>query len=284
METPEVQRMISEIESFLRAPEPDEPGYPPHMPRKGPRPTLPAWRRPLFAILVAIALIVGFTEFFQAPPQPLSGRDLASNAPAGPGYKFLATNRSGTPVRWNPCEAIRYTTDFSGAPAYAGTDLAQAIKTISQVSGLRFVQVPPAATQGQGGPKGSAASSPVEAGAPVLISWGVPGSGLARAVPVAAVDQMAGHAVYVSGTVSFYTPAARLAPGFGPGGLGVLMLRELAQLVGLAPVASPGELMDPSQLPRLSGFGPGDLIGLRRLGSASGCISAAKGSVLEPVL
>lgn len=96
------------------------------------------------------------------------GADHATAAPAGPGYLFLLVNRSGTPVRWNPCQPISYQLDLAGAPSWAQTDIGDAISSISTATGITFV--PDGSTDqfpsGQV-PAGSTADNP----APVVIAW-----------------------------------------------------------------------------------------------------------------
>jgi hypothetical protein len=47
------------------------------------------------------------------------------------------------------------------------------------------------------------------------------------------VDSVSGHGDYVTGMVMIDSQAAGRSPGFGAGGLGVVLLHELGHLVGL---------------------------------------------------
>lgn len=237
----------------------------------------------------------------------LDGPDHASIAPPGPGYNFLQVNRSGTPVRWNPCLPIYYQLDLSAAPAWATSDLARALTAISVASGIRFVYEGP--TNQFPGTEIPPGAGPTQS--PVVIAWATPdqsqkahlptdlasanssvfpvgADALARAEPVVSADQLTGHGVYVTGTVVISAAASELKSGFGPGSDGVLLLHQLGRLVGLADVTDPasaGEVMNPKVLSTgVTGLGSGDVAGLRRLGSSSGCLDVPANGTLEPAV
>ncbi len=220
------------------------------------------------------------------------GADRASAAPAGPGYAFLRVNPTGTPVRWNPCQAIQYQLDLAAAPAWAYGDIARAIADVSQATGIPFVYSGPT----NHFPSQSVALGSAQAPWPVVIAWAsatqtrtanlavdtseiagaFPGEtdALARTVPVMAQDRSTGQGVYVSGSVVIGSAASSLPAGFGSGGDGVLLLHELGQLVGLAEMTAAGQVMDPSAVSDgVHGLGLGDRAGLDRLGRSSGCLS-----------
>jgi len=101
---------------------------------------------------------------------------------------------------------------------------------------------------------------------------------LGRAGPGALVDPITGHGVYVTGAVLIDAAAANLSPGFGPGGLGAVLMHELGHLVGLGHTQDPTQIMNPQLLQTKDGtYGAGDLAGLARLGAASGCLKVPKG-------
>lgn len=257
---------------------------------------------PKWTVLRAV-IVVAVLGLLLALPSLLPGRssggsggaDHASAAPAGPGYSFLRVNRSGTPVRWNPCSPIYYVTNLSAAPAYASAELRSAVAQISRATGILFVDRGSTTAFPSGGGDISAGG---QAG-PVVIAWadsaqtskiGFPAGAtgadaLARTEPIAAVNQTTGHGVYVTGTVLIGAGADQLPQGFAPGGLGVLLLHEFGHLVGLGNVATPGQVMNANVLKTPTAkLGPGDLAGLTRLGTASGCESVPSGSTFEPTL
>jgi hypothetical protein len=260
------------------------------------------------AVLVA-ALVVGLILIpviwpSQSPGGGSAAGDHASAAPAGAGYNFLRYNRSGTPVRWDPCTPIQYQLDLDAAPSWARSDLASALERISAATGIQFV---PAGITSQF-PSSQVPAGSAGAESPVVIAWADPGQSaslnllsqlgsappgapapdvdsLAQTVPVAADDQVAGHMVYVSGSVILSSAAAQLPSGFKAGGEGVLMLHELGRLVGLGEVSDGRQVMSPQALSAgATDLGPGDRAGLGRLGSASGCLQVPRSASLEPVL
>lgn len=264
--------------------------------RNGLPPEPPRWTVLRAVLVVAVlGLLLALPSLLPRSSGASGGADHASAAPAGPGYSFLRVNRSGTPVRWNPCSPVYYVTNLTSAPAYASAELQSAVGQISRATGILFVDRGATSTFPAGGGDISAGG---QAG-PVVIAWadsaqsakiGFPAGAtgadaLARTEPIAAVDQSTGHGVYVTGTVLIGAGAARLPQGFGPGGQGVLLLHELGHLMGLGNVATPGQVMDTNVLGTPTAkLGSGDLAGLKRLGTASGCESVPSGATFEPSL
>ena len=266
-------------------------------PSRGLPPEPPKWT-PLRAVIVCavlLALLVLPALYSRHSNANSGSGDHASAAPAGPGYSFLRVNRSGTPVRWNPCSPVYYETDLGSAPAYAGADLQAAVSDISRVTGILFVNSGSTAAFPTTGP----VLTPGGQVGPVVIAWanpaqtsqvGIPAGAtgadaLARTIPVAAVDENTGHGVYVTGTMTIAADAKKLPEGFGPGGLGVLFLHQLGHLVGLSTVTSPGQIMSADVLSAGTGsFGAGDLAGLKRLGTGSGCLQAPSRATFQPSL
>ncbi|HET9076051.1 MAG TPA: hypothetical protein VFN68_03900 [Acidimicrobiales bacterium] len=222
-----------------------------------------------------------------------AGADRASAAPAAAGYSFLQRNRSGTPVRWNPCQPIYYVTNLAAAPPTAAADLQQAVSQISKATGIMFVDRGSTTTF----PGGGSVIDPSGPAGPVVIAWADPAQtsridfpagstgadALARAEPIAETDQNGGHGVYVTGTVLISSAAGRLPSGFGPGGRGMLFLHELGHLMGLGNVPDAGQVMNEQVLATSTrSLGSGDLAGLKRLGSASGCLNVPATGTFQP--
>ena len=255
------------------------------------------WRR--YARVAAVVGLIGVAMALQrqalgparSSASPGPGSDHASTAPAGPGYSFLRVNPTGAPVRWNPCQAVHYRTNLSRAPANAASDLEQAIARLSRATGLRFVDdgsttVIPATTYGL--------DSHLHA-KPAIIAWatGAQTDGLGRTGDTLGwltahelgrggekvlIDPVSHQGVAVSGSVVIDADASRaLRPGFGPTSLGVVLMHELAHMVGLGHVNDPNDIMNPSVSPATIGsWSPGDLAGLTRLGASSGCLTVPK--------
>jgi hypothetical protein len=117
--------------------------------------------------------------------------------------------------------------------------------------------------------------------APVLVGWVDPrtssfnfdpGGHEAAGVAGPLYPDPGPHDIYVSGVVAINVADPNM-PGFGsPGAQGPVVLHELAHVLGLGHFTAQGELMEPSG-GGMTGFGPGDLEGLRELGRSAGCLN-----------
>ncbi len=262
--------------------------------RAGGAPTGPAWtpvRSVIVAVGLALLLMLPYALSRPSAANP-DGPDVASAAPAGPGYAFLRVNPSGTPVRWNPCQPVYYQLDLAGAPSWAQNDIAHALEQVSVVTGIQFVYSGPTNQF----PNGVIPLGTGTAPSPVVIAWASaaesraqhlpltlseaqgafpgPTDALGRAVPILAKDALTGRMVYVSGSLVLSAAAAALPAGFVPGGDGVLLLHEMGRLMGLGEVSDTAQVMSPQALSSGSiGFAAGDRAGLSRLGRSSGCLA-----------
>lgn len=194
-------------------------------------------------------------------------------------FTFMASH-AGDPVRWNPCEAIHYVVNLGAAPTGSLKDVQDAVLRLTDATGIAFVY------------DGFSDEVPVldrdvfqpsrygDRWAPVLIGWVDPRtSSIAFVVDGQEAAGIAGPLtpdtradVYVSGVVAI-NAADPNPPGFAsPGAQGPVVLHELAHVLGLGHIKAQGELMEPSG-GGVTDFGPGDLEGLRELGSSAGCLS-----------
>ena len=207
-------------------------------------------------------------------------RAVEGPAPASAGWGPVYVDEQGRPGRWDPCTPVPYVVQAGWIPDAGRADLAEALRRLSEASGLRFVD------------EGDTDELPVrdrsayqperygERWAPLLVGWvpasstdvgigdGVQGISLAIAVP-----QVGGPSI-VSGQVVL-DAGHRLASGFGPGTTdGEVLLHELAHAVGLGHVLDPTQVMYSTTTSSESQFGAGDRAGLAAVGAAAGCHAA----------
>jgi hypothetical protein len=178
---------------------------------------------------------------------------------------------NGSPVRWNPCQPIRYVTNLAKAPSFARVSLNTAISQVEQASGLDLVWAGNTSELPSGHRSGSdvlvafasAEDFPMPAGA---AGWGKP-----RSVPTAT-----GGRVYASGQV-VVRPSSAANPWTegvsSPNSLERFLMHELGHLVGLDHVDRTTEMMTDLGYGYPPGWGPGDRRGLAALGRPGGCIT-----------
>ncbi len=225
-------------------------------------------------VLVLVLALAGWTWHLSRPGTSLGQ---PAPAPAGEGgFVFSATkdDGSGRPVTFDPCKPIHYVVRPDGAPPSGQAMVAAAIAEVSRATGLVFIG---------DGVTGEAPSRnrhsreqwPLgDEAAPVLIAWStaaespdLAGDVAGFAGPVQVAPSGPGTARYVSGQVVLDAEDLAHAPGdaLGQEAVRLVLLHELAHLVGLAHVADPAQLMFPEATP-VTGYAPGDLRGLHELG------------------
>jgi hypothetical protein len=198
-------------------------------------------------------------------------------------YSFLEARPGGCqPVRFNPCEPIHYVVNAALAPPGAIDDLHEAIHRVEAASGLTFLDD---GSTDEPASLNRPLSQPQRYGnrwAPILVVWdhGAPfrmditNPAGGRSTPVEGVS-VSGILIVNVDAVADDHGNLHPAPGFGEGATwGRIFIHELGHLVGLGHVAHSDEIMF-TELGVQRGeatFQPGDLKGLRLLGTDAGCV------------
>jgi hypothetical protein len=199
-------------------------------------------------------------------------------------YAFLEARPGGClPVRFNPCEPIRYVVNAALAPAGALDDLQAAITKVEEATGLSFVN---------DGPSDEPATvnrlifQPQRYGArwaPVLVVWAHGADYQMEPTNPAGGKSFTADETYVSGVLIVNVDAvasdggrSRPGNGFGEGTTwGRVFIHELSHIVGLGHVARSDQIMFPELGVQRgeAAFHAGDLAGLRALGKDAGCLT-----------
>lgn len=190
-------------------------------------------------------------------------------------YAYLEAQRGGClPVRYNPCEPIRYVINSALAPPGVVDDLREAMRRVQEASGLTFVDDGPTDEQATVNRTLSQARYG-NRWAPLLISWERGERFRMDATNPAGGQSTAVEDVYVSGVLIVNADATPPARGFGEGGTwGRVFMHELGHIVGLGHVARSDQIMF-AELGVQRGradFHAGDLTGLRLIGREAGCV------------
>lgn len=225
--------------------------------------------RTVFVLLVLVSLAL-------AAAGAESQAQLSAASRGGPSepYRFAATGPDGSPARWDPCSAHRVYVDLRHAPAGAVADLVAAFGRADAVSGLRFhLAGGTRAGLNRSWRSRTTGRSP-SAWAPITVRWAPPGQplaipGKAALTRTSWVTDPRGRDIYVTASITFASTAGRQhSTGAGRPELRAIAEHEIGHLLGLAHVSDPHQLMY-AVVGRVTGYGPGDRTGLRRLGHGS---------------
>jgi hypothetical protein len=252
---------------------PPPPG--PHWQQTFPAPGARKPRRALITIVSVMTVLVMVT----VAAAPVLNRFVQTSAQDE--YRFLETDDSGHPARWNPCEPIHYVVNLGHAPAGSLLDVQEAVQRVSDATGISFAydgytdEVPflhrdPYQPDRYG-----------DQWAPVVIAWTSPtGTDIPFhknghvAAGIASPELPYGNTgnVFVSGWVVINVNDPN-PPGFDTTGeQGPVVQHELGHIVGMGHAKEQGELMEPSG-GGMTDWGPGDLEGLKKLGRGAGCLT-----------
>jgi hypothetical protein len=187
-------------------------------------------------------------------------------------HTFLYQTGAGH-ARWNPCQPIHYWLNAKEAPAGGVAAAREALRRISQITKLHFVD------------KGKTREVPRQGRRQhheLIIAWVRPGQtnyGLGGGELGVGGGEARGYTPKDTQVVSGYAvldSTEKLKPGFGAGLTeGELLLHELGHMTGLDHVKATSQIMYPFLSARPAAiYGAGDYRGLKLLGRSQGCIAA----------
>ncbi|MDQ3642446.1 MAG: hypothetical protein M3450_13525 [Actinomycetota bacterium] len=211
-------------------------------------------------------------------------------------YTFLFVTAQGCqPVRFNPCQPIRYALNRRLATDAHVADLVEAVRKVSDATGMQFQRVADTDEDPRQVPRPRRQADGTFTWPPVVIGWArlgtgdaLRGRGGARAEPGVVVGGggrpeivgdviVTGNLILNLDAVSDIETSTPVPHGFGTGvNWGRIILHELAHVIGLGHVESRTSIMNEAltqQTLSSSEWGAGDLIGLRQLGREGGCVT-----------
>lgn len=235
-------------------------------------------RRPLRRLAIAALLLLALScshtgKALVAP----TVTDLRLAAPGifGDGGYVFALETAGQPVTFSSCDPIRIVVNDALQPPGADGIVEEAATEVSRASGLSLTIT---GTTSEVPTPDRALEQPRYGfgWAPVLIAWTTPevipelaGDTIGRGGPRGVTYEASGLRTYVTGHVFLDAPALGRLLARGDEYRAVVratVMHELGHVLGLDHVDSPFELMSGDDY-RLTRFGPGDLAGLRKLGT-----------------
>lgn len=177
------------------------------------------------------------------------------------------------PARWNPCVVISYQVNPRNMPKHGMADLTEALRRVSQVSGLRFryagtTRVTPVA--GYDGPGTGR----------FVVAWSTRAQARGLLHPAAAgvawtSTRGGSRPRILTGSITMEASFARTAPaGFGAGSPhGMVLMHEIGHLVGMDHTNDRWSVMHPSASLPAAIWGAADRAGLKALGRSAGCLA-----------
>ncbi len=198
------------------------------------------------------------------PSVPLTG--VAGPPPTQP-YTFSRVTGAG-PLRWNPCQPIRYTVNFSGYDPGERAMISEAVERLQAATGLSLIPAGDTTFT----PTSAKPTSSSAADGDIVIALSdaahtdlVPGS-------IVGMTNISYTSVIVKASVVVDMGDVAARPEWSSTGAGPVLLHELGHAVGLAHVSDATQLMNAIASPGgPTTYGAGDLTGLWQVGAAQGC-------------
>lgn len=203
-----------------------------------------------------------------APPAPVVPPSPSTTSPAPVGqWRPWRTNPDHAPVRWGPCEPLRFVTRLSPGPSFARSELHWAIAQIESATGLDLVWVGDVAEPfSSSWPR----SGPIHVGFATEEEFSMPSWASGYGEPTVE-DVGGGFLRYVGGRVVIRPDHAWTQGVSSQNPLGLMFLHELGHVAGLAHVDTADEIMGTGGNGSARALGPGDRAGFAAVGRQTAC-------------
>jgi Matrixin len=256
-----------------------------------------------FVVATLVAILLGWLAVASLLRGPSDTRDAAAGTPSRTPTTTVAPSPSttpsprpkvdgdfrflervgGAPVRWNPCDEISYAVNTAGISSSIRSDLRVALARVTRATGIDFRSV--GTTRETYFRAYQRRSNGVIGRAELIMIW-VDHDGYQAILQrlqdprpsIAFAKTMAGVTAdqdqYFGGIIVMDAEATGRLGFTDRYTHGSVLLHELGHVMGLDHVKDPDQLMYSGKFPTfgLHDFGPGDLEGLRRLGTDAGCL------------
>ena len=207
------------------------------------------------------------TELAAVLPPSVPLTSVTGPPPAQPYAFSLITH--GAPMRWNPCQPIRYLVNLGGYPASWRAVIDEAVERLQAATGLPLVLAgdttftPTSANATPGATENGEISIALSDSAHTDV---LPGSIVGR-------TNISYSSVIIKAAVVIDMGDIGANPEWSSTGVGPVLLHELAHAVGVGHVSDPTQVMNAVASPGgPTTYGAGDLAGLWQVGAAQGCV------------